>query len=270
MKLPLHPAAILCLWLVSLTSPLQAAEVTNLKTDFTAAQLTIEYDLPGKTGEKDSGVEVLMVINGSRYTSPMLSLSGDFGSRIPVGRKRRITWSHRQDFPEGLDKTFRCIVNAVPNGDVVNEGAAPSEGVRSSYYAVNKQTIVETRSRLMWSRNANLAIKPMKHTDAVKNIAKLNRERHAGYSDWRIPTQQEFERLLLSGKQDGWGTGFSHFIADYLGNCGFRNVQPGNYWTATKPETDQNKYFVANTWNGNIRTLEDTNYYYLWPVRTAR
>jgi hypothetical protein len=31
-----------------------------------------------------------------------------------------------------------------------------------------------------------------------------------------------------------------------------------------------NRLFVANTWNGIIRALEQINYYYVWPVRSAR
>lgn len=270
MKLPFLPVVILQLFFLTLSHPVCAAEIANIRTHFSSTQLTIEYDLLGKSGEKDSSVEVVLEIKGTRYHSHMLSLSGDFGRSITLGKKRLITWRHPQDFPEGLDTTFKCIVNAIPNSSVGNEGVTPSEGFKNSYFAVNKQTVVETRTRLMWTRNANLPIKPMKQKDAQNVIGKLNRERYAGYNDWRVPTQEDIEGLVFFGKKAGWGTIFGHFIADYLADCGFTAVQSGNYWTATSVESVPERFYVANTWNGNIRPLAGDNYYYLWPVRSIQ
>jgi hypothetical protein len=270
MRLLLHPALILCICFLTLSTPLSAAEVTNLRTHFSGSHMSIEYDLLGTSGEKTSGVEVLLDINGNRYASNMLSMSGDFGSSIALGKNRRITWTHPQDFPEGVDATFKCIVNAVPDSIVINEGTSPSEGIRATYYAVNKQTVVETRTKLMWTRNADIPIKPMKHSDAEKQIEKLNQERYAGYNDWRMPTREDFEGLVSFGTKAGWGTALAHFIADYLTTCGFTRVQPGNYWTSTTEGAAPDRFFAINTWNGIVRPLAGDYYYYLWPVRTAR
>jgi len=264
-----YPAVILFLCFLSLGHPLSAAEVSNLRTHLSSSQLSIEYDLLGRSGETHSGVEVVFNINGTRYSSHMLSMSGDFGSSIPLGKNRRISWMHAKDIPEGLETKFKCIVNAVPDSNVINEGVTPSEGFKASYYAVNRQTVVETRTRLMWTRNANISTKPMKHPEAVKLIEKLNQERYAGYNDWRMPTQEDFEGLLFFGKKAGWGSAFGHFIADYLVTCGFTRVQPGNYWTSTTSGTEKDHFFAANTWNGIIRPFAGSNYYYLWPVRNA-
>jgi hypothetical protein len=109
----------------------------------------------------------------------------------------------------------------------------------------------------------------MKHSDAEKLVQKLNQERYAGYNDWRMPTKDDVGALVFFGKKEGWGTGFSHYIADYLSACGFTDIHPGNYWTSTASETEPDQRYVANTWNGAIRTLAETNYYYLWPVRNT-
>lgn len=259
--------SVLSLCLLCRSHPLNAAEVSNLKPTYTSSQLTLEYDLLGSHGEKTSGVEILLDIHGKRYSAHMLTLSGDFGRSIPLGKKRRIVWKHTKDIPEGLDKSFKCIVNAVPDSRVVNEELTPAEGVRESQYAVNRQVVVDRKARLMWTRTAAISPKPMVHAATQKLIAQLNAERFAGYNDWRMPTREDFEALLAPGKHAGWGSGITRYMADYLGTCGFTAVQSGNYWTAS-PATEQPGYFYAvNTWNGNSRPLEEKNYYYLWPVR---
>ena len=258
---------IVCL--LSFPATLPAAEVINLKTDFSKSRMIIEYDLVGKRGEKGSSVEVSMVVDGVTYTANMLTISGDFGAHVPIGTSRKITWMHRDDFPEGLEIKFKCIVNAVPDNKLTHETAPPSAGVRASFYALNRQTVTDTRMNLMWTRNANLSKKPTAFADAKKYIEKLNQERYAGYNDWRIPTSDDFEGLVFLGKKNGWGDRLAHFIADYLMTCGFTSVQAGNYWTSTPEDTKSGRSIVANTWNGNFRPLDKSNFYYLWPTRSV-
>lgn len=269
MGLMLRSAAFLIVCLLVLPAALHAAEVTNLRTDFTKSRMVIEYDLTGRRGERDYGVEVSMVINGTTYTSNMLTLSGDFGRMVPFGKSRKITWLHLEDFPEGLDIKFKCIVNAVPGSKLIDETATPSDGFRATFFALNRQTFTDTRTRLMWVRNGNLSKKPITFADARNYIDRMNRERFAGYTDWRMPTNEDFEGLVFFGKKAGWGDRLAHFISDYLMTSGFTNVQPGYYWTSTPAEGQARHIIVANTWNGNLRPLPDSNFYYLWPVRDA-
>lgn len=270
MRLMFRPVDILLLSLLFLPGTLCAAEVSNLKSHFSSTRLTIEYDLSGTGPEKVSAVDVAVEIKGRKYSQNMLSMSGDFGRSIAFGTHRQIIWNHVQDFPEGLEDVFKCSVNAIADSKVIDEGQTPAEGFRASYFAVNRQTVVETRTELMWARNAAISAKPMRYQDAQKLVDGLNRQRYAGYNDWRIPTRDDFEGLVFFGKKTGWGYGLAHFIADYLATCGFDNVQPGNYWTSTPAEATVNRVFVANTWNGISRPLEQDNYYHLWPVRTVR
>lgn len=262
--------AVLFLCLLCSPRHLPAAEVTNLRPTFTSSQLTLEYDLIGAPGEQFSGVEILLDLHGKRYTSHMLNLSGDFGRSIPVGKKRKIIWRHTKDIPEGLDKSFKCIVNAVSNDAILREELTPSEGIREPHFAVSKLSIVDRQSQLMWSRSGSIAPKPMNHSDAHKALKQFNTERFAGYNDWRMPTREEFETLVTVGKQQGWGSGFTRYISDYLTTCGFIAVQSGNYWTSSESAEQRGFFYAFNTWNGNSRTLESTNYYYLWPVRSLQ
>jgi hypothetical protein len=263
-------AAILLMSILALPGTLHAAEVTNLKTHFSSTRLVIEYDLAGTGTEKESAVDVKLEVKGRKYSPNMLSVSGDFGRSIALGPHKQITWQHSLDFPEGLEAVFKCSVNAIPAGMIIDESVTPADGFRAIYFALNRQTVVETRTQLMWSRDANHPVKPMRYREAQGHIEKLNRERFAGYNDWRIPTREDFEGLVYWGRKAGWGYELARFIADYLSACGFENVQPGNYWTSTPDEASEDRSFVVNTWNGNFRSLDKSNYYHLWPVRTAR
>lgn len=266
----IRPALFVFMSLLFLPAPLRAAQVSNLKTRLSGARLTIEYDLHGTNTEKESAVDVQIEIKGRKYSSNMLSLSGDFGGSVALGSHRQITWNHPLDFPEGLDTVFKCSINAIPESKLINEVLTPAEGFRAAYFAVNRQTVVETRTQLMWARNANISVKPMRYPEALKFVEKLNHERYAGYNDWRIPTREDFEGLIFFGKKAGWGYGLAHFIADYLSTCGFDRVQSGNYWTSTPDEAAVMQLFVANTWNGIFRPLDQANYYHIWPVRTVQ
>jgi hypothetical protein len=248
----------------------QAAEVTNLKSSSSGGQLNIEYDLVGRQGEKEACIKASLIFNSQRYSSNYISLSGDFGSSVKLGTGRRIVWKYLEDFPQGLKSTFKFIVVAVPSCELPNEGVNPSEGFVQSDLALNRQTVVDTQKNLMWTRNASIFENPVTYNNSNNLIEKLNQERYAGYNDWRLPTREEFEALVTDGKEAGWGKQFTRYIADFLTTCGFKNVQLGYYWTSTTSETTESRAFAANGWNGLIRPLEKTNYYFVWPVRSSR
>jgi hypothetical protein len=261
---------LIALILLSVHTSLFAGDVANLKTDYSPSRLVIEYDIAGSVPGTPHSIEVLMELNGKSYRSNMLSMSGDFGNAVVAGRGKRIVWNHPLDFPEGLESVFICRVNSVPATRLINEAEAPAEGFRNATYAVNRQTVAESRTGLMWARSGNLFRRPMRFDDARREVEQLNRDRFAGYSDWRVPTRDDVEGLFFFGKKAGWGHTLGRFMGDYLHNSGFTDLQAGNYWTAT-PETGESpNVYVANTWNGVLRALPASNFYYLLPVRSYK
>ena len=255
---------------LSIAGQAQAAEVTNLKSINVGDQLVFDYDLVGGLREKEACIEASMILNDKKYSSNELSLSGDFGRSVKLGTARQIVWKSHDDFPQGLTSAFKVIVNVVPKCEMPNEGVNPSEGFVRSHLAINRQTVVDIRTNLMWTRNADMFENPVTYSNATYLIERLNQDRYAGYNDWRIPTREEFETLVMDGKEAGWGTQFTRYIADFLTTCGFKNVQFGYYWTSTASETTEGQVFTANGWNGSIRPLDKTNYYFIWPVRSLR
>jgi DNA-directed RNA polymerase subunit RPC12/RpoP len=78
--------------------------------------------------------------------------------------------------------------------------------------------VSDTRTGLMWTRDANIAGQVMTHLDALKWVKSLS---VGGYRDWRLPTVSE----LLTMKHY-----FEYCPAESLNRLGFAKVQKGFYW----------------------------------------
>ncbi|MBI3353871.1 MAG: DUF1566 domain-containing protein [Nitrospirae bacterium] len=57
-------------------------------------------------------------------------------------------------------------------------------------------TVTDKEAGLMWTRDANIAEKCMNWYDALKFIKQLNKQKYAGYNDWRLPTKEELQTLV--------------------------------------------------------------------------
>lgn len=79
-----------------------AAQIENIRTGMDGNIAYVLYDLVGSLGERDASVGVAIELAGKRYNADQLSLSGDFGKKVSIGRDRRIMWSILQDFPAGI------------------------------------------------------------------------------------------------------------------------------------------------------------------------
>ncbi|MBF0553037.1 MAG: BON domain-containing protein [Nitrospirae bacterium] len=78
-----------------------AAEVTNLKLTQVKNTIVATYDLVGNQGEKFE-VIVNITVGDERRTAEELSLNGDFGKGVKVGKGKKIVWKVMKDFPQGL------------------------------------------------------------------------------------------------------------------------------------------------------------------------
>ena len=115
-------------------------------------------------------------------------------------------------------------------------------------------TVTDNLTRLMWTKNANLASTPMLWSDAVNYCNNLD---FAGRADWRLPNVRELQSLI-----------------DY-GRCGpalpsghpFVNVQSVGYWSATTRADS-----AASAWGvfmsyGGVYNYGKVGSNYVWCVR---
>lgn len=56
-------------------------------------------------------------------------------------------------------------------------------------------TVTDTKTGLIWTRNANIAGKGMNWHEAMDFISELNQKAYLGYNDWRLPEIEELETL---------------------------------------------------------------------------
>lgn len=61
--------------------------------------------------------------------------------------------------------------------------------------------VIDHATRLMWQQSGS--DKPMTFADAEKHIQKLNREKFAGFNNWRLPTLEETLSLMEPTKRNG-------------------------------------------------------------------
>lgn len=128
-------------------------------------------------------------------------------------------------------------------------------------------TIKDNRNGLVWTRNANLANREMNWYEAHEFIKRINAEKYAGYSDWRLPSKEELESLAKRGKliQEKIKEGI---LSLKFNRIGFNNVQT-YYWSNTA-DTADGAYFLRmdpGHVDHNLRKSDPIN---VWPVSSGQ
>ncbi|MEI8133349.1 MAG: DUF1566 domain-containing protein, partial [Leptolinea sp.] len=196
----------------------------------------------------------------------------------------RIWWDLLKDMPSGFDGEIGWELDATSTAGFIaavkaeeekkiNEQTiqevhkSPSDFVSDGFHYY-KDVVVDTRTGLMWARNANIAGKKMDWSDATKWVEGgvfSGRLDYAGYRDWRLPTQEELALLAERGGSRP---------SDWLNANGFNNVQADWYWSGTENGSYGGRGFegVAMAFDmtsGNAYRDGKSNYDYVWPVRSA-
>ena len=92
------------------------------------------------------------------------------------------------DWVEELRKVFR-----------LNENGRPLDYVQNDYQDNGDGTVTDRATGLIWQQSGSK--KSLKYENAKKYVEGLNRDRFAGYTDWRLPTVDELASLLEPEKK---------------------------------------------------------------------
>ena len=127
-------------------------------------------------------------------------------------------------------------------------------------------TAIDKKTGLVWTREANIADREMTWDGAFKLIEKLNEQKYAGYSDWRLPTKDELGSLLGSSTNKNGGVNYLILF----NKSGFRNVQAYGYWSSTTDAGDTAFAWDVFMCGGGVLAFSRTFPFYVWPVRAGK
>ncbi|WP_235203638.1 DUF1566 domain-containing protein [Candidatus Magnetobacterium casense] len=122
------------------------------------------------------------------------------------------------------------------------------------------QTITDTSTGLMWTKDANLAGRKT-WQKASDYVASMNEgEGTFAYTDWRLPAKEELESLVKDSKGDPYS---------WLASQGFTNVQSNGYWSSTSYAGDTSDAWIVSMVGGDVFAFGKSSSSYVWPVRSG-
>lgn len=134
---------------------------------------------------------------------------------------------------------------------------APHQEKGSPFRDNGDGTLTDTRTGLMWMQNAYIAGKQMSWDDAKAFCAQL---RTGGFSDWRLPTAEEYRFIIKDQKHSQNSRG-------YLYRQGFEKM-PDYCWTST--EAAGGDAVAVLLYYTEFRNMGKRNTNGAWPVRSTK
>jgi Protein of unknown function (DUF1566) len=228
---------LLALTLLCTTNCADALELTNIVAGQDGNAAYLAYDITNLPGERSADVRVEIEIDGNRYEPGNLAMSGDYGIGVPVGKGKKILWKILKDMPAGYEGNISWHIGIKPDksaGDPFRLMPRKTQTVK-----LTDKTVLDIASDLMWPRHIKFGA-PADLDEARAVTERMNKTAYGGYTDWRIPTEDEWGKLirLLTGMFK-YTQGKS--MAESLKKAGFINVTDGYYWT--------NDMIAAETYN---------------------
>lgn len=119
--------------------------------------------------------------------------------------------------------------------------------------ASEAETFVLPEGRILWTRDANPAGSELTWAEAHEFLHELNREKFAGCTQWRLPSQEELAEMLT-----------------YLdiGNADDGDISPelDDYWAFAANGLESDYADVVNMEDGSTDIHLKSDSDYVWPV----
>ena len=103
-------------------------------------------------------------------------------------------------------------------------GEQDSEQAGGRFIEGDSETIIDGAKRLVWQKKATwqMAGKWMAQRQVIEFAGNLNRQRFAGFSDWRLPTTVEAKSLFDKKQKNSDNMGQTIYLSDlFEPGCGF-------------------------------------------------
>jgi hypothetical protein len=123
-------------------------------------------------------------------------------------------------------------------------------------FAVAGELVLDHLTGLLWLRDANPAEFPVTWQEALDCISRMNREKMAGHTDWRLPNRREFRSLMsFDRRKPALPEGHP-----------FENIFLGWYWTATTAAIHPAHAWYVHMEGARMFYGRKNQYYLFWPV----
>jgi hypothetical protein len=243
MKYHLCVLFILSLFAVTVA---HAAKVNNITVEQKGSKRVFTFDLNGEPGEKVAEVRVRVFTgdDGKEYPVSIFPLSGDFGKWVKVGGGKRIVWDVEDKF-RGYERAFRWDITAFPTRDLTN-------------LSLTDLIYTDQKTGLMWVRDTNIADRYMYWDESIDWAKQVD---YAGYSDWRLPSIEEFETIV---KRDG------KISQSWFEENGFKIVRFSRFWSSNNDTSNPDKAMVVFSADGSIRSSSKKGWACVWLVRAGQ
>jgi len=139
----------------------------------------------------------------------------------------------------------------------------------ASRFTEQGQTITDTLTGLMWTKDANAPGAAVCETGvpktwqaAIIHVKCLNESSFLGYNDWRLPNVRELRSLINYGQAapSAW----------LKTSPGFANVQEDFYWSSSSFALSLKNAWSVGFWVGRGEARDKSDNLYIWPVRAGR
>ncbi|MFZ4857456.1 MAG: putative Ig domain-containing protein [Desulfuromonadaceae bacterium] len=120
------------------------------------------------------------------------------------------------------------------------------------------ETVTDSLTGLIWSKNGNPAVATKTWQQAQDYIKTLNSSNYLGHNDWRFPNVNELGSLINKGQANS---------ANWLNGQGFSNVQSNYYWSSNTYTTTTSDAWIMSMNLGYNYWVNKTGSNYVWPVR---
>ncbi|QJA07013.1 DUF1566 domain-containing protein [Thermosulfurimonas marina] len=124
-------------------------------------------------------------------------------------------------------------------------------------FKVQGELVEDLLTGLFWPKNAALFEFPMSWEEALRAVARLNRENFLGFSDWRLPNRRELRSLVFyQAKNPVLPPGHP-----------FENLFHGWYWTSTTAVINPRYAWNVHFGGGRMFYSHKEDERMVWPVR---
>lgn len=120
-----------------------------------------------------------------------------------------------------------------------------------------EESVLDTRTGLVWTKNAGLSEFPMTWSEALAFVNDLNLDAYLGHNNWKLPNRRELFSLMSH-----------HDINPSLpADHPFINVFPGYYWTSTTCARLPDQAWYIHLGGAKVYKGRKQQSYMVWPIR---